>query len=258
MNLRPLVMLIAPVVALALGGANGQARADEFSSSQRSEIERIARDYIISHPDIVKDAILELQRREKADEVAVRDKSLKENTDVLYRSAHQGVIGNPNGKVTLVEFFDYNCGYCKKSLADVVRLTKDFPDLRIVLKDFPVLGPASVEAAQVEAAVRNQFTGDKFGDFHQRLLTSRGHVGKAQALALAKDMGADMTKLDADMRKPEVAQGISEVMGVADKLSLNGTPSWVLGDEVIVGAVGYDELREKIDNVRKCGKAACG
>ena len=257
MNLRALVMVAVPALALALGGVVRPTQAAEFSAPQKSEIELIVRDYIVAHPDIIKDAILELQRREKAEETASRDKTLKDNADILYRSAHQGVIGNPNGKVTLVEFFDYNCGYCKKSLTDVVRLTKDFPELRVVLKDFPVLGQGSIEAAQVEAALRNQFTGDKFADFHQKLLTAKGHVGKEQALALAKQMGADMTKLDADMRKPDVTQGIAEVMGVADKLSLNGTPSWILGDEVIVGAVGYDELRGKIDNMRKCGKVAC-
>ena len=257
MNLRPLILLIVPALTLVATHFDRPAQAAEFSAPQRSEIELIIRDYIVAHPDVIKDAILELQRREKAEEVAVRDKTLKESADVLYRSTHQGVIGNPNGKITLVEFFDYNCGYCKKSLADVVRLSKEFPDLRIVLKDFPVLGQGSVEAAQVEAAVRNQFSGEKFSDFHQKMLGGRGHVGKAQAMALAKEMGADMTRLDADMRKPEVTQGIAEVMGVADKLALNGTPSWVLGDEVIVGAVGYDELREKIGNMRKCGKAAC-
>lgn len=257
MNLRALVMLIVPAATLALGGVARPVHAAEFSAPQKSEIELIVRDYLVAHPDIVKDAIIELQRREKAEEAAVRDKTLKESADILYRSAHQGVIGNPNGKITLVEFFDYNCGYCKKALADVVRLSKELPDLRVVLKDFPVLGQGSVEAAQVEAALRNQFTGDKFADFHQRLLNAKGHVGKAQALALAKEMGADMTRLDADMRKPEVAQGIAEVMGVADKLSLNGTPSWILGDDVIIGAVGYDELRGKIDNMRKCGKVAC-
>jgi protein-disulfide isomerase len=254
---RLLVMLIAPVLALALSGAGQPARAAEFSAPQRSEIERIVREYLVGNPDVIKDAIVELQRRDKAEEVASREKVLAENADTLLRSAHQGVVGNPNGKITLVEFYDYNCGYCKRSLADVTKLAKENPDLRIVMKNFPVLGPGSVEAAQVEAAVRNQFTGDKFFDFHQRLLNAKGHVGKAQAMAVAKDMGADMSRLDADMRKAEVAQGIAEVMGVAEKLALNGTPSWVLGNEVIVGAVGYDELREKIGNVQKCGKAVC-
>ena len=258
MILRLPVMIIAPVLAIAMIGTAKPVGAAEFSTPQRSEIGTIVREYILANPEVIKDAIIELQRREKADEVASRDKVLSGSADTLFRSEHQGVIGNPNGKITLVEFFDYNCGYCKKSLADVARLAKENPDLRIVLKDFPVLGQGSIEAAQVEAAVRNQFSGDKFFDFHGRLLGAKGAIGKTQAVAIAKDMGADMPRLDSDMRKPGVSQGIAEVMGIAEKLSLNGTPSWVLGNEVIVGAVGYGELREKISNMQKCGKAACG
>jgi protein-disulfide isomerase len=252
------VMLLAPVLTLILSAAGHPLAAQSFTPPQKDEIGRIVRDYIVSHPEVIKDAILELQKREKAEEAALREKTLRDNADLIYKSASQAVVGNPNGKITLVEFFDYNCGYCKKALSDVARLVKENPDLRVVLKDFPVLGPGSLEAAQVEAAVRNQFTGDKFFDYHQKLLGSRGQVGKAQALAAAKEMGADMDRLERDMKKADVSRGIAEVMQVADKLALNGTPSWVLGDEVIVGAVGYDELRAKLDNMKKCGKADCG
>lgn len=257
MRLRLPVLLLVPVLTLASSGSFSRVHAAEFSPPQRSEVEGIVRDYIVANPGLIKDAIIELQRREKVQETATRENTLKESADVLTRSKYQGVVGNPNGKVTLVEFYDYNCGYCKKALGDVARLVKENPELRVVLKDFPVLGQSSLDAAQVEAAVRNQFAGEKFFDFHQRLLASKGQVGKAQAFALAKDMGADMTRLEADVRKPDVMSGISEVMGVADKLALNGTPSWVLGGEVIIGAVGYDELREKIGNMQKCGKAIC-
>ena len=131
------------------------------------------------------------------------------------------------------------------------------PNLRVVLKDFPVLGPGSVEAAQVAGAVRNQFKGEKFFDFHQKLLLSRGQVGKAQALAVAKELGADMDKLAKDMESADVRSGIEEVMQIADQLNLTGTPSFVIGQDVVVGAVGYDEMKSKVDGVHKCGKAVC-
>ena len=257
MNFRLPVMLIAPLLALTLAGVSHTARAADAVAAPRAEIEKIVREYILANPEIIKDAIVELQRREKADESAGRDKFLAENAAALLRSPHQAVIGNPNGKVTLVEFFDYNCGYCKKALSDVARLTKENPDLRVVLKDFPVLGPGSVEAAQIEAGVRQQFSGDRFFDYHTRLLSTKGPVGKTQAMALAKEMGADINRLEADARAPNVSQGLAETMGIADKLALNGTPSWVIGNEVIVGAVGFDELREKVVNMQKCGKAIC-
>jgi protein-disulfide isomerase len=252
--------LMAPLLCLGLAGVALPAAAGEFSASQSREIGNIVRDYLVNNPEVLRDAMVELDRREKAEQAAVRAKILDDN-GMLLASPHQAVIGNPNGKVTLVEFFDYNCGYCKRALDDLAKLVKEDPDLRVVLKDFPVLGPGSVEAAQVAAALRNQFTGDKFWAFHQKLLMTRGQVGKAQALAVAKDMGADMGKLDRDMANPDVKTGIQETMQLADGLNLTGTPSWVLGKEVVVGAVGYDELKGKIgnvaNNVAKCGKAVC-
>jgi protein-disulfide isomerase len=252
--------LAAPLLCLGLASVALPAAAAEFSSAQTKEIGNIVRDYLVSNPEVLRDAMVELDRREKAEQAAAREKVLDDN-GMLLSSSHQGVVGNPNGKVTLVEFFDYNCGYCKKALDDLAKLMKEDPNLRIVLKDFPVLGPGSVEAAQVASALRNQFSGDKFWAYHQKLLTTRGQIGKAQALAVAKDMGADMGKLDRDMASPEVKTGIQETMQLADKLNLTGTPSWVVGREVVIGAVGYDELKGKIggvaSNLAKCGKAVC-
>ncbi|MEA2832472.1 MAG: hypothetical protein QOG66_674 [Methylobacteriaceae bacterium] len=253
---RSVTRLAAPLFCLGVASVALPAAAAEFSPAQTKEIGTIVRDYLVNNPEVLRDAMVELDRREKEAQQAAREKIIVGNSNLL-SSAHQAVIGNPNGKVTLVEFFDYNCGYCKKSLDDLAKLMKEDPSLRVVLKDFPVLGPGSVEAAQVASALRNQFSGDKFWTYHQKLLLTRGQVGRAQALALAKEMGADMGKLDRDMASPDVKAGIQEVMQMADGLNLTGTPSWVVGKEVVVGAVGYDELKGKISNVAKCGKAVC-
>jgi len=231
--------------------------ADEFSASQKGEIETIIKNYILKNPEGLRDAITELQDREKAAEAEARNKLIGNLQGPLYASSNEAVVGNPDGKVTLVEFFDYNCGYCKKMLPDIARLMKDNPDLRVILRDYPILSDASVEAAQVAAAVRNQFKGEKFWEFHQRLLGSHGLVGKAQALAIAQDLGADMDKIAKDAAAPSVKEGLDESLQLGRDLALNGTPSYVVGDEVAAGAVGYDELKAKLDNVRKCGKAAC-
>lgn len=233
------------------------AAAAEFSPVQKSEIETILKNYLMQNPEILRDAINELEKRDKAAETAARGKIVSDAQSPLYTSTHQAIIGNPNGKVTLVEFFDYNCGYCKKALADLAHLLKDDPDLRVILRDFPILSEGSIEAAQVEAAARLQFKGDKFWEFHQKLLGSHGPVGKAQALAVAKESGADMDKLAKDAAEPSVKDGIEESDQLGRALALTGTPSYVIGDEVVVGAVGYDQLKAKLDNVRKCGKAAC-
>jgi protein-disulfide isomerase len=257
---RTATRLAAPLLCLGFASVALPAAAAEFSPAQTKEIGDIVRDYLVNNPEVLRDAMVELDRREKEAQQAAREKIISDNSN-LFSSPHQAVIGNPNGKVTLVEFFDYNCGYCKKSLDDLAKLMKDDPNLRVVLKDFPVLGPGSVEAAQVASALRNQFTGEKFWAYHQKLLLTRGQVAKVQALAIAKEMGADMGKLDRDMASPDIKAGIRETMDLADKLNLTGTPSWVVGHDVVIGAVGYDELKGKIGNVAtnlaRCGKAVC-
>jgi protein-disulfide isomerase len=231
--------------------------ADEFSASQKSEIETIVKNYIVKNPEILRDAIDELENRAKAAEADARSKLVSDVQGPLYTSPYQAIIGNPSGKLTLIEFFDYNCGYCKKMLPDIARLMKDEPDLRVILRDYPILSDSSVEAAQVAAAVRNQFKGEKFWEFHQKLLGSHGPVGKTQALAVAQALGADMDKIGKDMNAPSVKEGLDESDRLGRDLALNGTPSYVVGDEVVVGAVGYDALKAKLDNVRKCGKVVC-
>jgi protein-disulfide isomerase len=249
---------LMPFACLALMLMAGRpAAAAEFSTAQKSEIEGIIKEYLVNNPELLRDALAELDRRQKDEENQARKKIVSEQSGALFSSAYQATVGNPNGKVTIVEFFDYNCGYCKRALDDMAKLMKSDPDLKIVLKDFPVLGPGSVEAAKIASAVRNQFKGDRFWEYHLRLLGSHGPVGKAQALAVAKELGADMERVEKDADASEVRKGIEETMQLADALSLTGTPSFIVGSDVVVGAVGYDELRNKIGNVRRCGKADC-
>jgi protein-disulfide isomerase len=152
----------------------------------------------------------------------------------------------------VVEFFDYNCGYCKRALPDMLSLLKTDPNLRFVLKEFPVLGEGSVDAARVAVAARMQDSGGKkYIEFHQKLLGGRGGADKMRALAVAKEVGFDMPRLERDMGSDEVKKTIDENMKLAEALGVNGTPSYVVGQEVVVGAVGLDALREKISAERK-------
>lgn len=252
---------LATAAALALVAGSlvaAPVRAQSFNDAQKSEIGKIVHEYLVKNPEVLREAINELEKRQKAEETAQRETAIETVRSQIFDSKHQVVIGNPEGKITLVEFFDYNCGYCKKVLGDISKLAKENPDLRIVLRDFPVLGQGSVEAAQVAMATAKQLQGEKFWGFHQKLLGGRSQAGKEQALAAARDAGVDMGKLEKDMKSPDIRAGYEEVMQVADKLALTGTPSWVVGKEVIVGAIGYAELNGKIANYRKCGKTSCG
>jgi protein-disulfide isomerase len=215
-------LIAAACLALLAIAAPQASYADEFSTNQRGEVERIVREYLIAHPEVIQDAMAELEKRQSAADAEKHKAAVKQYSEALFASPRQVVLGNPDGNVTFVEFFDYNCGYCKRAMDDMLTLMKNDPKLKIVLKEFPVLGPGSVEAAQVAIAVHMQDkSGKKYLEFHQKLLGGRGQADKARALAVAKDIGLDMGRLDKDLASAEV-----------------------------------DALKEKV-NTTRCGKPSC-
>ncbi|MCL2384971.1 MAG: DsbA family protein [Alphaproteobacteria bacterium] len=233
------------------------AHGEEFSADQKAQIEAIIKNYLLENPEVLREAINILDARDKEAEAKTRKDAVASASGPLFAGANQAVIGNPDGKITLIEFFDYNCGYCKRALGDLAKLLKTNPDLRVVLRDLPILSPGSVEAARIANAARLQFPGNKFWEFHQKLLGSRGPVGKAEALAVAKELGADMDRLNKDSATPGITGGIEDSDKFAKALKITGTPTYVIDDDVILGAVGYDELEAKLENVKKCGKVIC-
>jgi protein-disulfide isomerase len=241
--------------ALALCAAPPAASAQSFTDTQRSDIETIVRSYLIAHPEVLEEAMNELTKRQAAAETAKQEAAIGENAEAIFNSPHGVVLGNKDGDVTFVEFFDYNCGYCKRAMADMLDLLKSDPKLKVVLKEFPVLSEGSVEAARVAVAVRMQDP-KKYLEFHTRLLGGRGPADKARALAVAKDVGLDVARIEKDLANPEIRATIEENMKLAEDMGLNGTPSYVIGKQVVVGAVGLDGLKEKI-GVARCGKATC-
>jgi protein-disulfide isomerase len=248
--------LIAAVCAALLVAAMPlTARAAEFSKTQRGEIERIVHEYLVTHPEVLEEAMNELEKRQQAAQAEKHKAAVKQHANALFNSPDQVTLGNPKGNVTFVEFFDYNCGYCKRAMSDMLTLLKSDPNLKVVLKEFPVLGPGSVEAARVAVAVRMQDP-KKYLEFHTKLLGSRGHADGKRALAVAKEIGMDMDRLQKEMKSPEVQKTLQQDFKLAQALGLNGTPSYVIGDNVVVGAVGLDGLRAKI-NTARCGKETC-
>jgi len=245
------------LLGTALAFAALPAAAQALTAKQKTEIESLIRDYLLKNPELIQESLVELERRQKDAEQNARLQVIKDPNGPLLASKYNFVVGNPKGDVTIVEFFDYNCGFCKRGLADMQRLVKEDPKLRIIAKDFPILSPGSREAAAVALAVKQQVKPEKFWDFHVKLMNVRGPVGKTQAIDVAKEIGADLGRVLQDMEKPEVTAAIEETRGLADSLGLTGTPSYIVGDEVVVGAVGYDKLKQRIDSLRKCGKSEC-
>jgi len=250
-------LLASALFALALCGTPPAANAQNFSDSQRGDIEVIIKNYLMAHPEVLEEAMNELSKRQAAAETEKHEASITTNAETIFNSPRGVMLGNKDGDVTFVEFFDYNCGYCKRAMADMLDLMKSDSKLKVVLKEFPVLSEGSVDAARVAVAVRMQDpTGKKYLDFHQKLLGGRGQADKARAIAAAKEAGLDIPRLEKDLASPEIKATIEENFKLAEAMGMNGTPSYVIGKQVVVGAVGLEGLKEKI-GLARCGKATC-
>ena len=247
----------APLAFALVLGLPVTSHAQSFKDAQKSEIQKIIKEYLVANPELLEEMSAELQKRQAAAEAEKHRAAVQKNAEVIFNSPRGVIVGNRDGDVNFVEFFDYNCGYCKHAMADMLTLMKSDPKLRVVLKEFPVLGPSSVEAAQVAVAVRMQDpSGKKYLDFHQKLLNGRGQADKARAMAAAKEAGVDMARLEKDLTSPEINATLNENFKLAEEMGLNGTPSYVIGKDVVVGAVGAPGLAKKISEAR-CGKATC-
>lgn len=247
---------LAAALLFALPPAGRTQAAEAFPPDQKKAIEQIIKDYLIAHPEVIEEALVALERR-KAEEAASAQKAIiSEKSGVLFNSTRQVVLGNPKGDVTVVEFFDYNCGYCKRALSDMMNIINEDKNVRFVLKEFPVLGQSSVEAAQVAVAV-NRIAPARYMDFHQRLLLGRGEANKARAIEAAVAAGVDKAKLEAALSDKEVGATLEEVYALANGLGLTGTPSYVVGQSVVPGAIGLDRLKQKIAEARNCGSTSC-
>lgn len=243
---------------LALAGclfAATAAPALAFDAKEKEEIGKIVREYIIQNPDVLYEAQKEWNRRQEAETEKKRVVALKDYLAKIDRSGLHATIGNPNGDVTLVEFFDYNCGYCRSALPDLATLLAEDPDLRVILKEFPILSNESIDAARVAVLV-GEADAD-YWSFHEALFTSRGKVDKQVALAAAADLGLSPVSLELDMGKDSVSKTIQTSYEIAKALNITGTPTYIIGNEVIPGAIGIEELRQRIANMRACGQSLC-
>ena len=234
------------------------AQAPPFTAEQRGEIGEIIREYLLQNPEVLQEAIAELEKRQGDAQKTAQAAALSEERERLFNSPRGALVGNAGGDVALVEFFDYNCGYCKRALTDLKALIKADPKLKLVLRDFPVLGPESVEASRVSIAAKQQLKGEKLFDYHVRVMETKGRVNGERAMAVAREMGLDMARLQKDLDGEEVKATLQENVALGDKLGLTGTPAFILADEIIPGAVGLEPMRQAVASVRQCGKVSCG
>ncbi|MBW3098939.1 DsbA family protein [Pseudohoeflea coraliihabitans] len=243
------------LLALALSSGWMLAPAVALEASEKSEIETVIRDYLLSNPEILEEMQMALQAKQEA-EAASRSKAvISENSKAIFDAPGDVVLGNPDGDVTVVEFFDYNCGYCKAAMADMDSILEEDKNVRFVLKEFPILGPDSMGAHMVAMSFR-ELMPEKYGEFHRQLLGGE-RANEDVAVHIATALGADESALRAGMQDPAIKDDIREAYRLSDALGIRGTPSYVIGDETVFGAVGVETLEEKIANLRRCDSTVC-
>lgn len=235
---------LSPLPAVAEGS---------FSDAQKKELHTIIREYMLANPTLLNEIIEKLQTAERERQQQQAKDAIAKNADAIFRSPTDVVVGNPNGNVTMVEFFDYNCHFCKQSLAEVLRLTEEDKNLRVVMKEFPILSEGSVIAAHAALAARKQ---NKYWEFHVALMAAQGSLdSEEKVLAVAKKAGLDVEKLKADMEANHAASNkiIDGNRQLAQTLGINGTPAFVVDETVMPGAAPYDQLAGAINGVRSKG-----
>jgi protein-disulfide isomerase len=229
-------------------GSPAEVSAEEsFSSSQKIEIERLIQEYLISHPEIILESVQNYRERQETERIEQGASNLKARKVDLERDPETPVAGNSDGDVTLVEFFDYNCGYCKTALTTIRQLLAEDLGVRLVLKEFPILSEGSEYAARAALAARVQ---GRYFEFHNSLMEIRGQISEEVVLEAAVQVGLDVVKLKKDMESESIISQLESNRELARSLNINGTPTFVVGDQIIPGAVDAEALRGLIREIR--------
>ncbi|CAN7418215.1 DsbA family protein [Mesorhizobium sp. LjRoot246] len=242
---RSLMLAIATAwLAFGPGFHNQAFAADDTSQSQ---FDQRVHDYILAHPEVIMEALQSLDARQREADAKEAKAVLAAKADEVFRDPASPVGGNAQGNVTMTEFFDYNCPYCRQVAPIMAQATADDPQLRIVYKEFPILGPDSVFAAKAALAANKQ---GKYAEFHKALFDTKTRVSETIVLRVAADVGLDVSRLKTDMQQPEILAAIEQNVKLAQALKINGTPGFVVGDRIFPGATDLATIKSLIEQAR--------
>jgi protein-disulfide isomerase len=238
MTMRLKAVLCAAAATLALLSPS-VATAKEL---ERADVEKIVREYLLANPEILNEMIEELKAREERSAADKAKTGIAQSKDALLNDGFSYVAGNPNGDVTVVEFFDYRCGYCKKARPEIVKLLEQDANVRLIVKELPILSEVSHEAAKAAIAALNQ-GGDQYWKFHQALLSAEDLDSDA-IYDIAGGVGLDVARLKKDMEDPAIEDKIKKTHDLAEAIGVDGTPAFIVGDQLIPGYMTADDLKD--------------
>jgi len=227
---------------------NSLVSQESFKDKEKEEIRQIIEEYIMENPEVILNSVAKMRSREKEEEKLIAKKNLIELKDEIMWNPTDPVGGNIMGDVTVVEFFDYRCGYCKRFSTALNEVLKEDDNVRVVFKELPVLGANSDLAARAAIAASRQ---NLYNDFHKRMMELKGSFDESQLFSIAKDVGLDVERLKKDMELRGVQGILDDTRELANKLSISGTPAIIIGDELIRGAIDTDRLKFLIAQARK-------
>lgn len=209
----------------------------------------VIRSYLLNNPEVVMEAVEAFQRKQEAVEAERAKESIKTHNKFLYQGKDEGSpsVGNPKGDVTIVEFFDYNCGYCKKAFEEVQTLIGEDKNVRVVFKEMPILSPTSMTAAQWSLAAQRQ---GKYFEFHTAMMSHQGGINESALEEAAKSVGLDVEKMKKDAADPALAKVIETNIRIAQELGVRGTPAFIINDRLIGGYIQLDEMKNIIAEIR--------
>ena len=258
--LAPMVLILGATLAIGQGAsppaASPSPAASAFTPEQRKELGALIKEILVNNPEILLEAQNALEAKMdkiQSERMAV---AIKEHAGELFRPTGSPIVGNANGDVPVIEFFDYNCGYCKKAFSDIAKLVDKDKKVRVIMKEFPILSKGSEEAAKVALAAKMQ---GKYWEFHRALLQSQGQANEATSLKVAEKLGLDMARLKKDMASAEVQKEIDATRELATKMGIQGTPHFIVGDRIVPGAPENlaELLGKHVEEVRKDGCKVC-
>ena len=245
--LQSALLALWGLAAVAGCGLTAEA-ADLGGPLQRQQIESIIHDYLMQHPDVLIAALRQAEDKLHQDDEVKTSRAVAEHKKEVFGDPSTPVGGNPQGDVAIVEFFDYRCPYCKQVEPSLEAMMKQDPKLRLVYKEFPILGPESVTAAHAALAAQRQ---GKYDAFHEAMMEARGSITDDTVYRIAGSVGLDVEKLKGDMGSPDINQAIKSNLKLAKTLDIHGTPAFVIGDKVVPGAADIDTLKEMVSDLRK-------
>ncbi|MEM0944649.1 MAG: DsbA family protein [Pseudomonadota bacterium] len=251
MALKHLTLAAASaLIALPLAAQETpRAPSSDLSPQQRLQLRREIRDFLVEHPEVLLEALQILEERQAAEAATADERLVAQHSAAIFEDGYSFVGGNPEGDLTVVEFSDYRCPYCKRAHPDIDRLIAEDGNIRLITKEYPILGPDSMVAGRMALAAVS-LDESKFKELKDQLMTFRGNLTETAAYRIAGRVGYDIRELRARADSPEIAEQIRANHALAQTLGLRGTPSFIVGDEILRGFLPYDDMVQVVATVR--------